>query len=55
MPIYKFHCSCGCEINITYDMDRRDTPTPCPDCGEFMARSYQLGGISFKGSGWGKD
>lgn len=56
MPIYEFKCDADeTVVWITYDSDRRDTPTHCPECNGLMKRSYQLGGVSFKGSGWGKD
>jgi putative FmdB family regulatory protein len=56
MSIYEFKCDlCGCVVWINYESDKRDTPTECPDCKGLMRRSYQLGGVSFKGTGWGKD
>lgn len=56
MPIYEFRCpNCETSIRIKYETEKRDTPTYCPDCKTLMKRSFQIGGISFAGTGWGKD
>lgn len=56
MPTYEYVCGECAAKRIAYrTTDERDRVTECEACGVPMRRSYRIGGISFKGSGWGKD
>lgn len=53
MAMYQYECiSC----NINYDVSQpigENVPPVC--CGLVMRQVYSVPGVSFKGTGWGKD
>lgn len=53
MPTYEYECvSC----NIRYEVERAMSDTSEPICCSYpMRQIYHAPGISFKGTGWGKD
>jgi putative FmdB family regulatory protein len=56
MAIYEFKCQvCGNTGTVSRSIDSEgDIPAPnCAGCGIPMERVWSLGGISFKGEGWG--
>ncbi len=40
---YEFRCDKGHATTVTRQMERRNDPVACPECGEFMFRSYSTG------------
>ena len=55
MPYLEYKCPGGhvsTEFRAFTDNERM---TKCPQCGEPVVRLFGLTGITFKGSGWGKD
>ncbi len=54
MPVYDFKCECGNTRTQTISINAPDFKAICI-CGKEMIRVYGLGGVTFKGSGWGKD
>ena len=53
MPTYEYECvSC----NIRYEVERAMSDTSEPICCSYpMRQVYHAPGLSFKGTGWGKD
>jgi putative FmdB family regulatory protein len=53
MPTYDFACS-SCETRYTkiLKMSERDTPVPCPECGEVGQRVPSLPQFILVGDGW---
>lgn len=54
MPVYDFKCSCGNTRTQTISINEKDFKAVC-HCGKEMVRDYKTVGVSFKGTGWGKD
>ncbi len=54
MPVYDYKCSCGATRTTTLSIKETNYKAVCA-CGKEMTRIYGVGGITFKGSGWGKD
>jgi putative FmdB family regulatory protein len=53
MPTYEYECKkCHIRYEVEQPMDKVTTPL-C--CSEPMRQIYSAPGISFKGTGWGKD
>ena len=53
MPIYKYKCAI-CLIECDYDRSIHEEHAPyC--CNLMMTQIYSAPGLSFKGTGWGKD
>ena len=53
MPTYEYECiSCSIRYEITEKLAVHTTPY-C--CAMMMRQVYHAPGISFKGTGWGKD
>jgi putative FmdB family regulatory protein len=53
MPIYKYKCiSCNIEYEVERSIHEENSPY-C--CNYIMAQIYHAPGLSFKGTGWGKD
>jgi putative FmdB family regulatory protein len=58
MAYYEFKCSvCNTTYGINRDINADgDVAAPnCSKCGLTMERIYSITGITFKGTGWGKD
>jgi putative FmdB family regulatory protein len=58
MAYYEFKCSvCNSTYGINRDINADgDVAAPnCSKCGLTMERIYSITGITFKGTGWGKD
>ena len=53
MPIYEYKCQ-KCEISMELEKSIHEEADPLC-CGESMSRVYGSFGITFKGTGWGKD
>ena len=53
MPIYEYECiSC----NIRYELEQKMAEHTIPYCCNLLMRQvYHAPGLSFKGTGWGKD
>ena len=53
MPTYEYECiSCNIRYDLIQPMGENSVPL-C--CGLVMRQVYSAPGISFKGTGWGKD
>ena len=55
MPILEYKCTGGHSVSEYRSFDDNERMTKCPECGEPVIRQFGLTGITFKGSGWGKD
>jgi putative FmdB family regulatory protein len=58
MAYYEFKCVvCNSTYGINRDINADgDVAAPnCSKCGLTMERIYSITGITFKGTGWGKD
>ena len=53
MPLYDYKCTqCNEIISITHSI--KDEPQlACDNCGDKLQKQFGLGGITFKGEGWG--
>lgn len=55
MPTYEFDCV---ECDKVYEVVKSMTdnsPEFCEQCGNRLNRVYSLGGVTFNGTGWGRD
>ena len=57
MPAYEYKClTCDNTLTIVRGIDQDETKPICIKCAEEMGREYDYAfGVSFKGTGWGKD
>jgi putative FmdB family regulatory protein len=54
MPTYTYKCD-TCQRTGTYIHRMNDKPTIlCQDCKTPMRKTYDIGAVTFKGNGWGK-
>ena len=55
MPTYEYKCpKCQVTALIKHPMDNHKD-YHCTECLTKLQRVWRLGGVNFKGSGWGKD
>jgi len=54
MPSYIYQCACGYRVEVLHGM-LEEPLIECKHCLIVMERKPQVGGVSFVGSGWGKD
>ena len=56
MPAYEYRCT-ECDATATVSVRITETPNVpvCANCTITMVRLYGLSGVTFKGTGWGKD
>jgi predicted nucleic acid-binding Zn ribbon protein len=40
---------CGCEVIAKVEMEKRDEPFPCPECGQNMQRALVAPGFIIRG------
>jgi len=54
VPIYVYKCP-GCDriVKLERPIEERDTEVSCDTCKEVLERVFKLGGVTFRGSGWG--
>ena len=56
MPVYRYECQqCEVFVDVTRSIEELDTLPECDMCGSKLKRIYAIGGVEFKGEGWGKD
>jgi putative FmdB family regulatory protein len=56
MPVHSFVCpSCSNLAEVAYSVSDLQEPPVCELCGSVMKKLYAIGGVEFKGTGWGKD
>lgn len=56
MPTYNFGCrACGNVVTLSIPFALADDDQFCPRCNGGLRRIFSSPGISFKGTGWGKD
>lgn len=56
MPVYDFKCpKCESTFSIHNNIDAPVPDAPKCKCGEQMTRIYNLGAVTFKGSGFYKN
>ena len=56
MPIYEYRChSCDNTAIIRATINQTPQPPQCDVCQASMIRLWSAPGVSFKGTGWGKD
>jgi len=56
MPSYDYKCpNDGIKMILNLSINGTIKIPPCPNCGKEMVRDYSPPGVSFKGTGWGKD
>ncbi len=56
MPIYDYKCN-TCDLKMTL-IRKISEPAPiplCANCVKDLVRVYDAPGLTFKGTGWGKD
>jgi putative FmdB family regulatory protein len=55
MATYEYRCEvCSKQIEVQRSIDDKLERSPyCPNCTVPMKRVYSLGGVVFKGNGWG--
>jgi putative FmdB family regulatory protein len=53
MPVYSYKCdACDVRSDVLHGVFE-DAPVVCQFCGGVMFRVPSIGGVSFKGDGWG--
>ncbi len=53
MPIYKYTCpKCGHEMEEIREIEDRDKPVKCPQCGAKMQRVIGTVSVKYKGDGF---
>jgi putative FmdB family regulatory protein len=56
MPTYNFGCRvCDNVVTLTVPIGLLDDDQFCDRCGGWLRRIFSAPGISFKGTGWGRD
>lgn len=56
MPTYDFHCrGCGNVVVLSVPFAQFDDDQFCDMCSGLLRRVISVPGVSFKGTGWGKD
>lgn len=56
MPVYAYKCSkCDSSVLEERSIHEPDVAPTCNLCGSPTRRIYQLAGVTFNGSGWGRD
>lgn len=56
MPTYLYECkTCEQSASITRPIYEPEQAPICIQCAEPMLKQFGLTGVTFKGSGWGKD
>lgn len=56
MPTYLFRCDqCDFTMEKTFLLAAAIIEPACLSCDRLMRRIYSAPGVSFKGTGWGKD
>ena len=55
MATYEYRCEvCSQQLEVQRSIDDKLERSPyCPNCTVPMKRIYSLGGVVFKGNGWG--
>jgi putative FmdB family regulatory protein len=55
MATYEYRCEvCSKQLEVQRSIDDKLERSPyCPNCTVPMKRVYSLGGVVFKGNGWG--
>lgn len=56
MPTYLYECrDCEQRVSVSRAITDPEIPPICIECAKPMLKQYGLTGITFKGTGWGKD
>jgi putative FmdB family regulatory protein len=56
MPTYLYECKdCEQRVSVSRAMTDQEVPPICIECAKPMLKQFGLTGVTFKGSGWGKD
>lgn len=56
MPRYDYRCfTCNITTTVTRGVEDEDLHPECPACQKPMMRLFTAPGVTFNGSGWGKD
>jgi putative FmdB family regulatory protein len=56
MPIYDYKCNtCDLKMSVIRKIDEPDRIPLCANCVKDLVRVYDAPGVTFKGTGWGKD
>ena len=56
MALYHYECSaCLTIVEVVRSISELEVLPVCDVCGSVMKRLYAIGGVEFKGNGWGKD
>jgi putative FmdB family regulatory protein len=56
MPTYLYECkTCEQRVSINRAITEQEIPPVCIECAKPMLKQYGLTGVTFKGTGWGKD
>lgn len=56
MPVYHYVCDvCKDTVEVVRGVSELEVLPVCSVCAEVMRRIYAIGGVEFKGNGWGKD
>lgn len=56
MPTYLYECkTCEQRVSVNRGINDPEIPPVCIQCAKTMLKQYGLSGLTFKGTGWGKD
>ena len=56
MAVYHYVCSaCNFTTEVVRSVSELEVLPVCDVCSSVMKRLYAIGGVEFKGDGWGKD
>jgi putative FmdB family regulatory protein len=56
MPTYLYLCrTCDNRVSVSRAITDQEVPPICIECAIPMLKQYGLTGVTFKGTGWGKD
>ncbi len=56
MPTYLYECKdCEQRVSVSRAITDQEIPPVCIECAKPMLKQFGLTGVTFKGSGWGKD
>ena len=56
MPVYEYRCTeCDQTASVSASITTDHSVPVCANCTITMVRVFELGAVTFKGTGWGKD
>lgn len=56
MPVYLYECkTCEQKASVSRGITEQEIPPVCIECAKPMVKQFGLTGVTFKGTGWGKD